>query len=172
MEGQMSEPYVGEIRLVGFNFAPVGWMLCDGQLLPISEYDTLFNLIGTTYGGDGQTTFGLPDLRGRTPFHQGSGGGTTYIIGQQGGVETVTLLSTQIPSHTHTVNVQNEMGDTSSPIGALFAASNEDQYAGSGSSASGPILSAVGGSQPHSNLQPFLCANYIISLFGIYPSQS
>ncbi len=164
----MSQPYVGEIRAVGFNFAPEGWLMCNGSLLPISEYETLFNLIGTTYGGDGQNTFALPDLRGRTPFHQGN----SYIIGQLGGVENVTLLSTQIPSHIHPVNVQNQIGDVSSPIGALFAASTEDQYAPSGSSASGPILSAVGGSLAHSNLQPFLCVNYIISLFGIYPSQS
>src|SRR5271169_6738103 len=128
----MSQPYVGEIRLVGFNFAPVNGALCNGSLLPISEYEVLYNLLGTTYGGDGQNTFGLPDLRGRTPFHQGTGGGSTYVMGQPGGVETVTLLSTQIPSHTHPVNVQNQVGDVSSPIGALFAVSTEDQYAPSG----------------------------------------
>jgi microcystin-dependent protein len=171
-EGSMSEPYVGEIRSVGFNFAPVNWAFCNGALLPISQFEVLFTLLGTTYGGDGQTTFALPDLRGRTPFHQGSGGGASYVMGQEGGVETVPLLATQIPSHVHPIGVQNGRGDVSSPIGALFAASSEDQYAASGSSASGAILSAAGGSQPHSNLQPFLCVNYIISLFGIFPSQS
>lgn len=166
----MSEPYVGEIRTVGFNFAPVNWALCNGAVLAISQNETLFSLIGTTYGGDGINTFAIPNLQSRTPVH--TGGVNSYIQGQSGGVENVTLLLTQIPSHAHAVNVQNGSGDVASPIGAIFAESNEDQYAASSTATSTVIVSTAGGSQPHTNLQPFLCITYIISLFGVYPSQS
>jgi len=166
----MSEPYVGEIRFVGFNFAPVGWMMCEGQLLPISDYSTLFNLIGTTYGGDGQSTFALPDLRGRVAMHQGS----DFVIGQTGGVENVTLTVNDIPSHSHAVGAVHTNGNRPTPAGALFAASSTGQYVpvASATSAMGNMVSATGGSQPHNNLQPLLVMTCIISLFGVYPSPS
>ena len=164
----MSTPYVGEIRLVGFNFAPQGWVLCQGQLLSIAEYSTLFQLLGTTYGGDGQTTFGVPDLQGRAAIHQGS----SYIIGTKSGTENVTLLTTQIPQHTHPIAAQGGSGNTTSPGGVFFAGSAEDQYAGAASATSGAMLTNIGGSLPHDNLMPYLCLNYIISLFGVFPSQS
>src|SRR5437868_3362158 len=125
----MSQPFVGEIRMFGGNFAPAGWAFCNGQLLAISENDTLFNLIGTTYGGDGQNTFALPDLRGRVPVHMGQGPGlSNYIIGQNGGVETVTVTIAQIPQHTHPAMAQSEPGNQTSPTGGLWAASNQSQY--------------------------------------------
>jgi microcystin-dependent protein len=164
----VSQPYVGEIRAVGFNFAPAGWALCDGSLLPISEYETLFNLIGTTYGGDGQSTFALPDLRGRTPLHMSG----TFPIGAVGGVETVTLTSNQIPSHSHNILAKTGSGNASSPSNAYFAASSEDQYSTGSSTGSTLPLGPSGGSQPHENQSPFLCVNFIVSLFGVFPSQS
>ena len=170
----MSQPYVGEILFVGFNFAPANWMLCQGQLLAISEYDTLFNLIGTTYGGDGQSTFALPDLRGRVAMHQGSNGVSTYVIGEAGGAEEVTVLTSQLPSHSHTIGAVTADGNSPTPSGNVFAASSAGQYAplASATGAMGDMVSAAGGSQPHNNLQPFLVVNCIISLFGIYPSQN
>lgn len=170
----MSQPYVGEIRFVGFNFAPVDWILCEGQLVAISEYETLFNLIGTTYGGDGQNTFALPDLRGRVAMHQGSIGVSTYVMGQTGGVENVTVSTNQIPSHSHTIGAVSANGNTPTPAGSVFAASSAGQYVpvASATGAMGDMVSATGGSQPHNNLQPFLVVNCIISLFGVYPSQS
>jgi len=166
----MSTPYVGEIRLVGFNFAPVNSVLCQGQLLSIAEYDTLFTLLGTTYGGDGQTTFGVPDLQGRAAIHQGS----SYVIGTKSGVENVTLTTQQIPQHTHPIAAQGGTGNTTAPGGAFFAGSAEDQYASGAAATSGTMLPnfPTVGSQPHDNLMPYLCLNYIISLFGIFPSQS
>lgn len=173
----MSSPYVGEIRLFAGNFAPAGWAFCAGQLMPISENETLFNLIGTTYGGDGQSTFALPDLRSRAPLHQGTGSsGTTYQIGQLGGVETVTLTTQQIPSHNHLPNA-TASGQTLSPRNALAAVPTSTQqglqlYAPSGTNtalANGSIANA-GGSQPHENIQPYLCVSFIMSLFGIYPT--
>ncbi|NYF80596.1 phage tail protein [Granulicella arctica] len=165
----MSNPYVGEIRLVGFNFAPEGWAICQGQLLSIAEYDVLFNLLGTTYGGDGQTTFALPDLQGRAPLHQGS----SYIIGSKAGVETVTLTTAQLPQHTHAIAAQGGNGNTTSPGSAFFAGSTEEQYASGAGATSGTMLPNFPsvGSQPHDNRMPYLCMNYVISLFGIYPSQ-
>jgi len=170
----MAQSYVGEIRAVGFNFQPVGWLFCNGALLSIAEYSVLFNLIGTTYGGDGQTTFALPDLRGRTPIHQGNGGGGTYVIGQLSGVENVTLTPSAIPAHAHPIAAQGADGNVSSPSGAFFAGSTLNQYvpAASATSATGAITGSAGGSQPHNNLQPFLCINYIISLYGVYPTQN
>jgi microcystin-dependent protein len=172
----MSEPYVGECRLVGFNFAPAGWTICNGQLLPISEYDTLFNLIGTTYGGDGQSTFGIPDLRGRVPIHQGAGPGFSFSIGQVGGVEQVTLNVQQIPTHSHSLVGSSANGNTNLLRGAVLAANPTQIY-----NALSPSPSAImspnsitnqGNNAQHSNLQPFLVMNWVISLFGIYPSQT
>lgn len=173
----MSQPYVGEIRLFGGNFRPAGWAFCDGSLLPISENDVLFQLIGTTYGGDGQSTFALPDLRGRVPVHQGTPAGVTYTIGQTGGVESVTLTTAQMPVHTHPMMATGS-GQQASPQGAYFAVVSSSQ-AGANAYGAAPTdtplvatsVSNVGGNQPHENMQPTLFVNYIISLFGIFPSQ-
>ncbi len=167
----MAQPYVGEIRMFGGNFAPAGWMFCEGQLLPISENETLFNLIGTTYGGDGQQTFGLPDLRGRLPVHQGSG----VTLAQTGGVETVTLTTQTIPTHSHPLLAANAIGNSSNPQADVLAESSVASFYHSGSASTamdGRSVGLDGGSQPHTNLQPFLCVDFIISLFGIFPSQN
>ena len=167
----MAQPYVGEIRMFAGNFAPAGWMFCDGQLLPISEYETLFNLIGTTYGGDGQSTFALPDLRGRLPLHFGNG----FSLAESGGVETVTLTVSQMAAHSHSFLVSSGPGVSNAPGGNVLAASPsttlyiEDV---TDSSLSPNSVSAAGGSQPHNNFQPYLCVDFIISLFGIFPSQT
>lgn len=165
----MAQPYVGEIRIFAGNFAPAGWMFCEGQLLPISENETLFNLIGTTYGGDGQSTFALPDLRGRIPLHQGNG----MILAETGGAETVTLTVAQIPAHSHPfLGTTSIATDTSPNNTVLGQTSTYDAYqstAGAIAMAANSV-SAVGGSQPHENRQPFLCVDFIISLFGIFPS--
>src|SRR5436309_11198406 len=166
----MAQPYVGEIRMFAGNFAPAGWMFCEGQLLPISEYETLFNLIGTTYGGDGQSTFALPDLRGRIPLHFGSG----FILAETGGVESVTLTTPQIPAHSHPLLGSSNFATTGSPQGNLAAAANVVNKFAYGTdqptqAVSPQSVSAVGGSQPHENLMPFLCLDYIISLFGLFP---
>jgi microcystin-dependent protein len=171
----MAQPYVGEIRMFAGNFAPAGWMFCEGQLLPISEYETLFNLIGTTYGGDGQSTFALPDLRGRLPIHQGQGSGLgNYILAETGGVEEVTLTVQQIPVHSHAVLCSDGSGSTTSnPLGAVWAPSDTLQYAPAADSfmGSSPMnTTPAGGSQPHDNQHPYLCIDYIISLFGLFPS--
>ncbi len=167
----MSQPYVGEIRMFAGNFAPAGWMFCEGQLLPISEYETLFNLIGTTYGGDGQSTFALPDLRGRLPIHQGNG----FTLAETGGVETVTLTVSQIPAHSHPYLATTAFGNNVSPLsnvlGALTGAGSDYLFAGSGTNAMwAGSISSTGGSQPHDNFQPYLCIDFIISLFGVFPS--
>lgn len=168
----MAQPYVGEIRLVGFNFEPVGWLFCEGQLLPISEFEVLFNLIGTTYGGDGENTFALPDLRGRVPIHQGSG----VLIGELGGVEEVALTVNQIPAHNHHIQVDGSPGTSSNPAGNVLASTPlafgyaYGQPTNLTPMADGTVANA-GGSQPHENMQPFLVMNYIISAFGIFPSQ-
>lgn len=168
----MSSPYVGEIRMFGGNFTPSGWMFCQGQLLPIAEYETLFNLIGTTYGGDGQSTFGLPDLRGRFPIHQGS----PFVIGELSGAETVTLTVQEIPLHGHFAVCSAGGGNVQGPAGAYWAtdpAGNTAAYNESGgSSMATGAIGIGGGSQPHNNMQPYLAISFIISLFGIYPSQS
>jgi microcystin-dependent protein len=167
----MSEPYIGEIRLVGFNFAPEGWFLCQGQTLPISEYETLFNLIGTTYGGDGQTTFLLPNLSGRTPVHIGGSDG--YVLGQIGGAENVGLTTANLPSHTHPIVAQGAAGNVPSPANALLAGSAADQYTQTPSiTSSAMTLTSTGGGQTHNNLQPTLCLSYIIAWAGVFPSQS
>jgi microcystin-dependent protein len=165
----MAQPYVGEIRMFAGNFAPAGWMFCEGQLLPISEYETLFNLIGTTYGGDGQSTFALPDLRGRLPLHQGNG----FILAETGGAEEITLTVNQIPAHSHTPLANSNAGNEPSPINNVWAAqSTVAQYTAVNPAVNtgAPSMTATGGSQPHENRQPYLCVDFIISLFGIYPS--
>jgi microcystin-dependent protein len=166
----MSTPYVGEIKMFGGNFAPLGWAFCDGALLPIAEYDTLFNLIGTTYGGDGQSTFQLPDLRGRLPVHQGG----TFVIGETGGAEAVTLTAQQIPSHNHLLMATTAGGNQVSPANNLLANSlgNFQPYIQEDpdGSLAANTLQNVGGSQPHDNMQPYVCVSFIISLFGIFPS--
>lgn len=175
----MAQPYVGEIRIFAGNFAPVGWMFCDGQLLPISENETLFLLIGTTYGGDGQSTFALPNLQSRIPLHFGSFGGQTFQLAETGGVESVTLTTQQIPIHTHGLLCAASGGiPNSNPKQGFWAATDQNQYstqAGNSpmGTAQNPLVSDLaGGSQPHENLGPYLCVNYIISLFGIFPSQT
>jgi microcystin-dependent protein len=167
----MAQPYVGEIRIFAGNFAPAGWMFCDGQLLPISEYETLFNLIGTTYGGDGQSTFALPDLRGRLPLHMGNG----FTLAETGGVETVTLTVSQVPAHNHAFLATSSLSGSTGPGGNVLAESTTLTMFQSGA----PTVAlppgtggSTGGSQPHSNFQPYLCLDFIISLFGIFPSQT
>jgi microcystin-dependent protein len=167
----MAQPYVGEIRMFAGNFAPAGWMFCEGQLLPISEYETLFNLIGTTYGGDGQSTFALPDLRGRIPLHFGNG----FTLAETGGVETVTLTVSQIPAHSHPFLGSSAGSSASGPLGNVLAESTLLTMftTGTPTIAMAPgTTSSVGGSQPHNNFQPYLCVDFIISLFGIFPSQT
>jgi microcystin-dependent protein len=171
----MSDPYVGDIRIFGGNFAPLGWAFCDGSLLQISENEVLFQLIGTTYGGDGQETFGLPDLRGRVPIHMGQGAGlSNRILGEVGGVESVTLTTQQIPSHNHGVGAASGATGTT-PAGAVPGAvtAGARYFAGSPSDTVPMANSgAAGGSQPHDNMAPFLCVSFIISLFGVFPSQT
>jgi microcystin-dependent protein len=170
-------PFVAEIRLFAGNFAPSGWMFCEGQLLPISENETLFQLIGTTYGGDGESTFALPDLRGRLPIHQGTGPGlATYTLGEAGGVEEATLTVNQIPTHTHPLTGTNDTATNTNPGGqvpARFSQANIDPYleATPGNvNLAASAIAPVGGSQPHTNFQPYLCVDFIISLYGIFPS--
>jgi microcystin-dependent protein len=171
----MSNQFVGEVRLVGFNFAPIDWEPCNGQLLSISNFTTLFALIGTTYGGNGQNTFALPNLQSRVPVHQGTGSfGTTYVIGETGGVETVTVSLNQYPAHTHSAAVATGAPlTTPAPAGGIpgpgldaFAAATPADAMASG------MIGYYGSSQPHSNLQPFLALNWVIALFGIFPTQS
>jgi microcystin-dependent protein len=159
--------------MFGGSFAPAGWMTCEGQLVPIAEQETLFNLIGTTYGGDGQSTFALPNLCGRVPLHQGTLSGTTYVMGETGGVEQVTLTTQQIPVHTHPLTCSSGGATDGSPLNNVLA----EQLAVSGYQSTNAavamapnITSIVGGSQPHENMQPYLCIMYIISLYGVFPS--
>jgi len=171
----MSSPFVGEIRLFAGNFPPNGWAFCDGQVVSIAELETLFNLIGTTYGGDGQSTFALPDLRGRVPVHQGAGSGSNYVIGQSGGVETVAITQQQLPSHSHPLNATSVPASaTAGPTGMLAASPSLNFYGTAVPTqpmAAGAVT-AIGAGLPHDNLAPFLAVNFIISLFGIFPSQS
>ena len=171
----MSEPFVGEIRMFGGNYAPRGWALCDGQLLPVSQNDALFSLLGTTYGGDGRTTFGLPDMRGRLPLHQGHGPGLSdRRLGSKGGEEAVELTQTQIPPHNHTFNAMNTSATATvagpplsyGMVGVEIYAANDNFVAMAPNA-----LSANGGSEAHDNLMPALCVSFIIALTGIYPSR-
>jgi microcystin-dependent protein len=167
----MSQPYVGEIRIFAGNFAPAGWMFCEGQLLPISENETLFNLIGTTYGGDGQSTFALPDMRGRIPIHMGNG----FTLAQTGGVETVNLTAVQIPAHSHPFLASGDTANSPNPATNVVARSSQEKiFLNSNATVamSNQFLGSVGGSQPHTNFQPYLCLDFIISLFGVFPSQT
>jgi microcystin-dependent protein len=177
----MSNAYVGEIRMFGGNFAPAGWMTCDGQLLAISEYDTLFNLIGTTYGGDGQNTFALPNIAARLPLHIGSNGTSNYNMADNGGVTSVTLTVNQIPVHTHPIIADGNAASAGSPANAYYANAAPDTVFTVPNSTQNPdapifrnmnsgMLPVQGGSQPHDNMQPYLAVTYIISLFGIFPS--
>jgi microcystin-dependent protein len=161
-------PKIGEIRMFAGNFPPAGWSFCEGQLIPISENDALFTVLGTTYGGDGQETFALPNMIGRFPMHQGN----NHIIGESGGVTSVTLTTQQIPVHTHAVIGSTDNGNNASPSAAILAGSTTvTPYASESPIAvmAATSISAVGGSQPHENLQPYLCINFIISLFGEFP---
>ncbi len=172
----MSNPYVGEIRMFAGNFAPLDWALCNGQLLAISQNEVLFNLIGTTYGGDGQNTFGLPDLRGRLPVHQGQGPGlSSYVIGELTGTESVTLTTQQIASHNHAV-LGASAASSATPSGSVYAGGQGNINLYVAAAPSTPMAAAMvqpnNGGQPHNNLMPFLCVNFIISLFGIFPSQT
>ena len=168
----MADPYIGEIRMFGGNFAPLGWALCDGQLLSISQYNALYALLGTTYGGDGQTTFALPDLRGRAPIHVGP----NYVQGAQVGSETVTLTQGQMPSHGHAVRALKGAGAANNPTGQTWAGSStsDNKYINAisnpGAFAAGALQNA-GGNQPHDNMQPYLVINFIIALEGIFPTQ-
>jgi microcystin-dependent protein len=173
----MAQPYVGEIRMFAGNFAPNGWMFCEGQTLPIAENEVLFQLIGTTYGGDGEETFNLPNLASRVPIHMGTGpDGTTYQLGEMAGTEQETLSVQQIPNHTHPFTAAQTVGTQNSPSGNVLAESPggiqpyiEDSPSVTMNAAS---VTPAGGSQPHENTQPFLCINFIISLFGVFPSQT
>jgi microcystin-dependent protein len=167
----MAQPYVGEIRMFAGNFAPAGWMFCEGQLLPISENETLFQLIGTTYGGDGESTFSLPDLRGRIPLHQGNG----FILAETGGAEEITLTVQQIATHSHPWLCSNDTANSTGPQNNVLAAPSDVNTLPYGEdNPKIPLtpseLSPVGGNQPHTNFQPYLCINFIISMFGIFPS--
>lgn len=175
----MSEPFVGEIRMFAGNFAPRGWAFCDGQLLAVSQNDALFSLFGTIYGGDGRTTFGLPDLRGRIPIHAGQGPGLSERkLGSKGGAENVTLTLNQLPSHTHTARCIAEAGNQASPANHVWASPSTSINMYSNVTPALPMrddgtpaLSKVGGGRSHSNLMPTLCVHFIVALVGIYPSR-
>jgi microcystin-dependent protein len=165
----MAQPFIGEIRMFAGNFAPAGWMFCEGQLIAISDNDTLFNLIGTTYGGDGQQTFALPDLRGRIPIHMGGG----FTIGEPGGVEAVTLNVQQIPTHSHLLMASSDPANSPNPGNNVLARSPQiNMFFNAVPSVpmSNQFLGVAGGSQPHNNFQPYLCVDFIISMFGIFPT--
>lgn len=173
----MSEPFVGEIRMFAGNFAPRSWAFCDGQLLAVSQNDALFSLLGTIYGGDGRTTFGLPDMRGRIPIHAGSGPGLTpRKLGAKSGAENVTLTTNELPNHTHNVNASDQQGSSTSPANQFFGQEGLNVYHAAPLSSNvtnlkSSAVTPVGGSQSHSNLMPALCVNFIIALYGIYPSR-
>lgn len=177
----MSEPFLGEIRMAGFNFAPRGWAFCNGQILSIAQNTALFSLLGTTFGGNGQTTFALPNMQSRMPMHWGQGAGlSSRSIGEQSGTESVTLITNQMPAHNHTLNVADEEGNSFTPGGRIPAATvvppstNANSYFnGAANAAMSPnAVSVVGGSQPHDNMPPYLCVTFIIALEGIFPSRN
>ncbi|HWA83496.1 MAG TPA: tail fiber protein [Fimbriimonadaceae bacterium] len=169
----MADPYIGEVKLVPYNFAPRGWAFCAGQILPISQNTALFSLIGTYYGGDGRSTFALPDLRGRVAVHSGQGPGLSpYTIGQAGGVEGVSLNTPQLPPHGHPVAVSSSLGNHADPAGEHLATSPMGLgfvYGVSPNAAMADPTTVTGGSQPHENRQPNLALNYIIALEGVFP---
>lgn len=170
----MSEPFLAEVRIVGFNFAPRGWALCDGQILPINQNQSLYSLLGTTYGGDGRTSFALPDLRSRVPVHPGDAGGNNVTLGQKGGVETVALSAAEVPAHTHTARATSDAANARTPAGSLLATTASPLY--------GPpatltpmntaTLTNAGGGQAHNNMQPFTTLNFCIALQGLFPSRN
>jgi microcystin-dependent protein len=171
----MGTPYLGEIRMVGFNFAPKGWALCNGQTLSISQNTALFSLLGTQYGGNGTTTFQLPNLQGRGPIHEGTGSGLSpYIVGQTGGAETVTLTGSQLAAHTHSANANSAGVGAATPGGNFWGNSQQANYAAAndGTTLAPGAVSPVGGSQPYSNLNPYLVINFVIALDGIFPSRN
>lgn len=172
----MSEPFLGEVKLIAFNFAPQGWALCNGQLLPINQNQALFSLLGTMYGGDGRTTFALPDLQGRAPLNQGQGPGlSNYVVGESGGSETVMLTQAEMPQHTHAGQTVNGRAQTNNPANALPARPSGVALYGAPQnlSAMAPgVLAVAGGGLPHTNMQPYLTLNFIIALQGIYPPRS
>jgi microcystin-dependent protein len=172
----VSEPFLGEIRMFGFNFAPQGWALCDGQVLPISQNEALFALLGTTYGGDGTTTFALPNLQSRVPIHQGHGAGlSNYVAGHAGGTETVKLTATQMPSHTHSVEASSSAATSNTPKGSALAQSASHIYTAQPDTSTvmnANMIGHSGGSAPHTNIQPYLAVNFCIALTGIFPAQS
>lgn len=170
----MTEPFIGEIKMAGFNFAPRGYAFCNGQLLSIAQNTALFSLLGTTYGGNGQTTFGLPNLQGRVPMHYGQGSGlTSRTMGEQSGTENVTLISTQMPAHNHLVNVSSDDATAKSPVGGVMAGAASPIYAAApDAQMNAATIGPSGGNQPHANMQPYLVVNFIIALEGIYPSRN
>jgi microcystin-dependent protein len=172
----MSEPFLGEIRMLGFNFAPQGWAPCNGQLLPINQNQALFSLLGTTYGGDGTTTFALPDLRSRVPVGQGQGPAlSSYVEGQAGGAETVTLTAIQMPGHTHAVKASSSAAGSDQPEGRALARSASHIYAAKPDTSTvmnADMLGDAGGSQSHDNIQPYLAVNFCIALTGVFPARS
>lgn len=172
----MADPFVAEIRIFGFNFAPKGWAFCDGQIMPISQNTALFSLLGTSYGGDGKSTFALPNLQGNLPLHAGQGPGLSpYDIGQTGGSETVTLLQSEVPLHTHSLNASASEAGSTAPGGQLFAAGQGiAEYAppAGGAMLAAQMIAPVGGDQPHNNMQPYLTLSFCIALQGVYPSRT
>ena len=175
----MSEPFLAEVRIVGFNFAPRGWAFCDGQILPINQNQSLYSLLGTTYGGDGRTSFALPDLRGRTPIHVGSSNGTAHSLGQKSGEETHTLSASEMPQHSHQAKASGALGSSASPQNNLWAQVTNtvgniyaDPGQGSPNAALNNPVVNVGGGQAHNNMQPFLALNFCIALQGLFPSRN
>jgi microcystin-dependent protein len=173
----MAQSFIGEIRCFGFNFSPVGWAFCNGQLISISQNAALFNLIGTTYGGDGLNTFALPDLRSRVPVHQGSFAGVTYVMGQVGGVENVTLTTQEIPAHNHLIVATSNAATLKRPVQNTFyaASSSGNNFYEAGTTLTAlanNTVSSAGGGQPHNNIQPYLTLNWCIAMFGIFPSRN
>ncbi len=175
----MSDPYVGEIRMFAGNYPPIGWVFCDGALLSIDENDTLYNLIGNTYGGDGQTNFAVPDLRGRVPLHAGAGAGaglSARTLAQQGGVESVTLSQNQLAAHSHAPAASNDPATNdftaANGVPGNTAGANVYGLMGTPGPMSANVIGAAGAGLPHTNMAPYLCVNFIMSLFGLYPMQS
>jgi microcystin-dependent protein len=170
----MSEPFLAEVRIVGFNFAPRGWAFCDGQILPINQNQSLYSLLGTTYGGDGRTSFALPEMRGRVPIHVGSSNGSSHLLGQKSGEETHTLSANEVPQHTHVLNATTNSATSDSPTGKYLARGAADAY--------GPLtnmanmgtgtVANVGGGQAHENMQPYIAVNFCIALTGLFPSRN